>query len=100
MPNGGSHSLTHFAGVVNQCKLVVCSDSLALHFAIACKKRILAFFGPTSPTEIELYGLGAKVYPNMDCLVCYKKNCDKNPSCMDNLSVDVLFQAIKKEISR
>lgn len=100
MPNGGVHSLRNFAGIVNQCRLVVCSDSLALHFAIACKRKIVVFFGPTSPTEIELYGLGTKVYPNMDCLVCYKKNCNKNPSCMDNLSVEDLFKAVKKEMKR
>ncbi len=98
MPNGGIHSLRYFAGIVEQCKLLVASDSLALHFGIALGKRIVVFFGPTSPAEIELYGLGMKVYPKVDCLVCYRKECDKNPNCMDLLSVDELFAAAKKEL--
>ena len=98
MPNGGLHSLRNFTGVVNQCQLVMSSDSLAMHFAIALRKKLVVFFGPTSPAEIELYSLGTKVYPKMDCLVCYNKKCDKNPNCMDLLSVDELFAAAKKEL--
>lgn len=100
MPNGGLHSLRNFAAVVNQCAVVVSSDSLAMHFAIATGRRLVVFFGPTSPAEIELYGLGTKVYPDMDCLVCYKKKCDKRPNCMDEISVDQLFQAVKKELGK
>ena len=98
MPNGGVHSLRNFAAVVNQCRLLVTSDSLALHFGIATGKKIVVFFGPTSPWEIELYGLGEKVYPKVDCLVCYKKKCDLKPNCMDELQVDDLFQAVKREL--
>lgn len=100
MPNAGVHSLRKFASVINQCQLVVSSDSLAMHFAIALEKKLVVFFGPTSSTEIELYGLGTKVYSNMDCLVCYKKQCDFNPNCMDKLSVDDLFLAVKKEFGK
>ena len=100
MPNGGLHSLRNFAAVVNQCQLVISSDSLALHFAIATGRRLVVFFGPTSPAEIELYGLGTKVYPEIDCLICYKKECDKKPNCMDYLSVAELFEAAKRGLSK
>ena len=100
MPNGGLHSLRNFAAVVNQCQLVISSDSLAMHFAIALGRRLVVFFGPTSPAEIELYGLGSKVYPDIDCLVCYKKKCDIKPSCMDMLTVDQLFTAVKRGLSK
>lgn len=100
MPNGGIHSLRNFATIVNQCRVVVSSDSLAMHFAIATERRLVVFFGPTSPAEIELYGLGTKVYSGIDCLVCYKKKCDVNPSCMDLLSVDDLFKAVQKELAK
>jgi heptosyltransferase-2 len=95
MPNGGMHSLRNFAAVVNQCQLVLSSDSLAMHFGIALGKKLAVFFGPTSPTEIELYGLGTKVYPKIDCLVCYKKICDKKPNCMDILTTEDIFEAVK-----
>ena len=100
MPNSGIHSLRNFAAVVNQCGVVASSDSLAMHFAIATGRRLVVFFGPTSAAEIELYGLGSKVYPDMDCLICYKKKCDIKPSCMDLLLVDDLFAAVKRELSK
>jgi heptosyltransferase-2 len=96
MPAARVQTLRGFAAVINQCDKVVSSDSLAMHFAIALAKRLVVFFGPTSPTEIELYGLGYKVFPKMDCLVCYKKVCDRQPSCMDLLSIDELFEALKR----
>jgi len=96
MPSGGVHSLRQFASILNYCSALVSSDSLAMHFGIALQKKMVVFFGPTSAAEIELYGLGEKVCPAMDCLVCYKKVCDKQPNCIDDLSVDDLFQAVKR----
>jgi heptosyltransferase-2 len=61
-----------------------------MHFAIALKKPLVVFFGPTSAAEIETYGLGKKVFADMDCLACYKKECDKKPNCMDLISVNML----------
>jgi heptosyltransferase-2 len=95
MPNGGIHSLRNFASIINQCQLVVSSDSLAMHFAIALEKKVAAFFGPTSAYEIEMYGRGARVFADMACLLCYKKACDKKPSCMDLLPLNQLFEAAK-----
>ena len=100
MPNGGIHSLRNFAGVISQCQAVVSSDSLAMHFAIALKKRLVVFFGPTSPAEIDLYKLGVKLYPKMDCLACYNKKCEKDPNCMEMLLVGDLFSAIKQESNK
>jgi heptosyltransferase-2 len=97
MPNAGLHSLRDFASVINQCHVVVSSDSLAMHFAIALSKRTVAFFGPTSPFEIELYGLGTRVFAGLDCLICYRQICDKHPNCIEALSVNDLFKAIKRE---
>lgn len=100
MPDAGTHSLRHFAAIVNYCQLVLSSDSLAMHFAIALKKRLVVFFGPTSAAEIELYGLGQKLTAPLDCLTCYKKQCEIEPNCMDELPVGEMYQAVKKEISQ
>jgi heptosyltransferase-2 len=99
MPDAGVHSLRHFAAIINQCPVVLSSDSLAMHFAIALRKRVVAFFGPTSPAEIELYGLGEKLTPEMDCLVCYKRSCDRKHNCMETLSVETVLQAIKRQFT-
>ncbi|MFA6549434.1 MAG: glycosyltransferase family 9 protein [Candidatus Margulisiibacteriota bacterium] len=96
MPNGGIHSLRQFASIINRCGALVSSDSLAMHFGIALQKKLVVFFGPTSSAEIELYGLGEKICPAMDCLVCYKKSCDKKTNCMDEIKTQALFDTLKR----
>jgi len=98
MPEAGVHSLRHFASIINQCRVVLSSDSLAMHFAIALRKRVVAFFGPTSAAEIELYGLGEKLVSPIDCVVCYKRQCDFKPNCMDLLSVEEVFKSMERQI--
>ena len=94
--NAGVHSLRNFAAIINQCDILVTSDSLAMHFGIATWKHLTVFFGPTSAAEIELYNLGAKLAPPLPCLVCYKKSCSIHPNCMESLKVETVFEAVKK----
>ncbi|MDD4178586.1 MAG: glycosyltransferase family 9 protein [Candidatus Margulisbacteria bacterium] len=96
MPEAGVHSLRGFAAIINQCRVLLSSDSLAMHFGIAVGRRLVVFFGPTSAAEIELYGLGEKLTSAMDCLVCYKKKCDLKPNCMDQLLVPEVFNSISR----
>jgi heptosyltransferase II len=95
---GCGNSLREFASIINQCSLVISSDSLAMHVAIALKKKAIVFFGPTSSSEINLYNRGTKVIPDIGCLVCYKKTCDIKPNCMDLISPEMIINAAKKLI--
>jgi len=92
---GCNNSLTEFFSLVNLCNAVVASDSLAMHVAIALKRQVVVFFGPTSAAEIELYDRGKKIIPDVDCYCCYEKNCNKKPNCIDVITVDSLFNAVK-----
>ena len=93
---GTGHSLLEFAAIIDLCNILITSDSLALHIGTALKKKVIAFFGPTSMAEIELFGRGKKIAPKMNCLVCYKRKCDFNPACMHIITVDQLLMAIKE----
>jgi heptosyltransferase-2 len=92
---GCNNSLREFSALVNLCDVVVVSDSLAMHIAIALKKKVVVFFGPTSAAEIELYGRGKKVVARNECACCYRKECDVSPSCMDDITVDELFEGVR-----
>jgi len=59
--NNPKNTIREFASLVNLCKLMVCSDSLALHVSIALKKPTIGLFFCTSPHEIEDYGLLKKI---------------------------------------
>jgi ADP-heptose:LPS heptosyltransferase len=56
-------------------------------------------FGPTSAPEIEIYDVGEKVTPTMDCLSCYKTSCDFVPNCMDLISTDMVEQAVLRQLA-
>ena len=77
--SGIKNTLGQFAAIINLCKVVITSDSLAMHTAIALKKKVVVFFAPTSHREIETYGRGHKVLPIRGCIGCYRKECRIKP---------------------
>ncbi|MBS3097345.1 glycosyltransferase family 9 protein [Candidatus Woesearchaeota archaeon] len=95
---GCDNSLLEFASLINLCSILVTSDSLAMHIGIALKKKVIALFGPTSSSEIELFGRGKKIISNLECVCCYKKTCDKKPNCMDMIIAEQVFNAVKELI--
>lgn len=94
----GSHPVRRFTALLSLCDVVVTGDTLALHLALAMNRPVVTFFGPTSPDEIELFGMGEKLVPQMDCLVCYKETCDIKPACMDLITTDHMFEAIRRRL--
>ena len=95
---GCQNPVRHFGALLDRCDVVVTGDTLAMHLALALKKRSVVLFGPTSAAEIELYGLGEKVVPDMACLSCYKTACDFVPNCMDLISVDMVERAVLNQL--
>lgn len=91
---GSNNDLRGFFSLVNLCNDFVTGDTLGLHVATALKKNIVCLFGPTSFNEIHDYGRIQKIYPDMDCLVCYKMKCDFVPNCMDKISTEQILSAL------
>ncbi len=73
-------SLAILAKVISKLNVLITSDSLALHLAIAQKVPFIAFFSPTSAAEIDDYDLGMKVLSTSADYCSYKK-------CVDNSSI-------------
>ena len=96
----GSHPVRRFTALVELCDAVVTGDTLAMHLSLAMRRPTVTFFGPTSPDEIELFGLGEKLVPEMDCLVCYKETCDFKPACMDLITTDQMYAAVRRALGR
>jgi heptosyltransferase-2 len=96
---GCENTVRHFGALVKHCDVVVTGDTLAMHLALALERRTVVLFGPTSAAEIELYGLGEKVVPDMQCLSCYKTSCDFVPNCMDLISTDMVEQAVRRQLA-
>lgn len=75
---GTDNGLLEFAALVDACDLLVTSDSLALHVAIARGVPLVAFFAPTSAAEIELHGLGEKVISTAPDYCSYRPDADNS----------------------
>jgi ADP-heptose:LPS heptosyltransferase len=95
---GCENTIRHFAALISRTDVVVTGDTLAMHLALALGKRTVVVFGPTSAAEIDLYGLGEKVVPDMTCLSCYKTSCDFVPNCMDLISTDMVERAVLRQL--
>ncbi|HZW39039.1 MAG TPA: glycosyltransferase family 9 protein [Ignavibacteriaceae bacterium] len=93
---GSDNSLREFFALMSLPDIVITGDTLALHAAAALGKKTICLFGPTSYNEIEDYGLIEKVYPDMECLVCYLNECAKSPNCMDLISSKMVLDKVNK----
>jgi len=92
---GTDNSLLEFAGFLSLMDVVVCSDTLAMHLALALKKKTIVLFGPTCPAEIEIYGRGRKLFTGADCAPCYKQTCP-DPVCMISITPEQVLKAVRE----
>jgi len=97
---GTDNALRDFFARVDLSDIFVTGDTMALHAATALGKRIVCLFGPTSAHEIEDYGRITKIQPRLDCLVCYKMDCDFVPNCMASISCETVLDAIDAHVAR
>jgi len=93
---GCDNSMIEFGAVVDLCDVIVTGDTFAMHVAVGLGKHVVAFFGPTSADEIELYGRGRLLRSPLECGPCYRRSCDIEPSCMDLLPVRVVADAVEE----
>ena len=94
--DAGCHNeLLDFAARVELCDLLITSDSLALHVAIARQVPVVAFFAPTSAAEIELYGRGEKVVSTSADYASYRADADNSSLSTERLSAAAVRQILR-----
>lgn len=93
---GCGNDLIEFPSLISLCNLFITSDSLGLHIALALKRKTICLIGPTSPTEIDMYGLGEKIIAKSKCICCYRKDCKS----MDKIDVKEIIKASEKLIKQ
>ncbi|MBU2634236.1 MAG: glycosyltransferase, partial [Nanoarchaeota archaeon] len=88
---GCGNDLFEFPSLISLCHLFITSDTLGMHLAIALKRKVVVFFGPTSAEEIELFNLGKKIISKHPCYCCYKLDCKADEA----YSVEEIFNSAK-----
>jgi ADP-heptose:LPS heptosyltransferase len=75
--------------------VVITGDSFGMHLAIALKKYVIAWFGLSCWTEIDLYDRGIKLYTeDLECSPCWKKSCPFNLECISRIDLERIFNTV------
>ena len=80
---------------MNTADIVFSGCSLGMHMAIGLGKRVVAWFGVSCIQEIDLYDRGVKLQAEVPCSPCWKKSCNNEPKCFDEVSPHSVANAIE-----
>jgi heptosyltransferase-2 len=95
----GHFSLEKFISLINKCDLVVSVVTMASHLAIGLKKPIILVNNIFNSNEFELYGRGEIVEPTKSCHCYFSPKCtNEEYSCIEHISADALYEAIKRNL--
>ncbi len=88
----GEFSLKELGALIAICEKLICVDSMSFHLASALKKKVTAFFGPTSDVTWGPWrNPHARVIAqSMSCRPCYQDGCggSKYSDCLASLVMD------------
>lgn len=85
------------ASFMDIADLVITGDSFGMHLAIALKKFVIAWFGLSCWTEIELYERGIKLYQeDLECSPCWKRVCPYDLECIKMIDLDRIISEVIK----
>ncbi|MCX7875468.1 MAG: lipopolysaccharide heptosyltransferase family protein [Melioribacteraceae bacterium] len=76
--------------------IVITGDSFGMHLAISLKKFVIAWFGLSCWSEIELFNRGIKLYQkDLECSPCWKKVCPNNLECISGIDLNKIINEVK-----
>jgi len=95
----GHFSLKEFISLMNQTDLVVTAVTMGMHIAMGLHKPLVLMNNIFNPNEFEMYGRGEIVQPEKECHCFFSAKCTNNDYfCMNHLSADSIFDAIKRNL--
>lgn len=93
----GETSLMELACLISLADVFVTNDSGPMHMAAALETPLVALFGSTDPRVTGPYdNESAVIWQRVSCSPCFKRKCNKDFSCMKNISVDHVLEKINK----
>lgn len=97
--SGTDNSLETFFALIERSDAILSADSLGMHVAIALKRPVIAWFGPTCDQEVDLFGRGEKIVTDFPCSPCYLKVCPKPVSCMEDMAPRTVLDALQRVLA-
>jgi len=94
--NNPNNSNKEFVALVNLCDNIICSDSFALHVAVALKKPTTCLFFVTSPDEVEDYGILKKIVSPMLHKFFPEKSDQFSEELVNSISADEVLNSLEQ----
>ena len=94
----GYFPIKQFASLVGECDLIVTGVTMALHVALALRKKVVLLNNVFNKNEFDLNNRGVIVEPGVDCLGCYKTSCEKE--CMTLIRPGDIVKICKNLLSK
>jgi len=92
----GRTTLRQTIGLIARCRLFVCNDSGLMHVAAAVGIPVVAIFGSTDPVRTGPLGRNCRVVKSAwPCSPCFKSRCPQKRECMEQISVDEVYEESK-----
>jgi len=96
----GKTGILELASLIKRCRVYITPDSAPLHIASAVGTPFIALFGPTDPSRhVAPSKRYTVIKKDLKCSPCYNPNCLKKVKCMNSITVDEVFHAVKDIIS-
>lgn len=94
----GATSLRELGALIQHCAFYISADTGPLFVASACRKPLIALYGPTKPDRTGPYGSNSAtiLVAPVPCAGCLKKHCG-HWTCMASLTPEQVYEAYKKQ---
>jgi ADP-heptose:LPS heptosyltransferase len=98
--SSGLLNLEELVELLRGADIIITNDTGPLHLSLALQKNTVGLFGPCSPAQYGQMEFCTSVYMNLYCSPCVHEfvlpPCGGNNRCMQDISVEQVFQAINK----
>jgi len=89
----GQTTLRQAIGLIARCRLFVTNDSGLMHVAAALGAPVVAIFGSTDPVRTGPLGRNCRVVKSdLPCSPCLEPHCPQKRDCMEQISVDEVYE--------
>lgn len=90
----GRTTLKDLAALYERVAVLITTDTGPMHLAAAVRTPVVALFGPTAPWRTGPFGSGHTILrAEIACSPCFKRFCNRNHECMEQITVDQVVQA-------
>ncbi len=92
----GQTTLRELIAVFKKALFVITPDTGTMHLAVACSKKVVALFGPTSASRTGPFGEGHLIIKSdKQCSPCFKRFCHSQ-DCMKEITPEKVYDIITK----